>query len=405
MRLGVIADDLTGAVDTGVQFRKWGLSVGFLLQAEALSGVSTEAEVIVVNTDSREDPPAEAYRKVREAALSLASLGVETFYKKVDSTLRGNIGAEIDAVMDATGAEIAFIVPAYPAAGRTTRNGVHLVNGAPLWETEYAMEMDARESRVSAIINAQSKRKTGLVQLDAIRDGPEAIEGSIKGHRDEGAELIVFDAVAERDLLAVSEAGRGVRVFSGSAGLASELPCGLGLREVKPVLSIIGSIRSTTRSQAQLLQERLGTVKVEVDTLRLLEGEGSRLNEINRCTEEVSAHLKGSEDVLITTMLQEGSQDQATADERSIIGESLAEIASSALNGVEVSGLVLSGGATALAVCKALDITSAEILEEVQPGVPLLSLTGGLKAVTKAGGFGTRDTLIEAVNHLRRAHP
>lgn len=405
MRLGVIADDLTGAVDTGVQFRKWGLSVGFLLQAEALSGVSTEAEVIVVNTDSREDPPAEAYRKVSEAALSLASLGVETFYKKVDSTLRGNIGAEIDAVMNATGAETAFIAPAYPAAGRTTRNGVHLVNGVPLWETEYAMEMDARESHVSSIINAQSKRKTGLVQLDAIRDGPEAIEGCIKGHRDEGAELIVFDAVAERDLLAVSEAGRGVRVFSGSAGLASELPCGLGLREVKPVLSIIGSIRSTTRSQARLLQERLGTVKVEVDTLRLLEGEGSRLNEINRCKEEVSAHLKGSEDVLITTMLQEGSQDQATADEKSIIGESLAEIASSALNGVEVSGLVLSGGATALAVFKALDITSAEILEEVQPGVPLLSLTGGLKAVTKAGGFGTRDTLIEAVNHLRRAQP
>jgi len=87
---------------------------------------------------------------------------------------------------------------------------------------------------------------------------------------------------------------------------------------------------------------------------------------------------------------------------RSLVEEALGAVASAVLDGVRISGLILTGGATALSVCKALEVEDFEILEEVEPGIPLLSLTGGLRAVTKAGGFGGEDALIKIVKHLRR---
>jgi len=90
------------------------------------------------------------------------------------------------------------------------------------------------------------------------------------------------------------------------------------------------------------------------------------------------------------------------ADIKSRIEEALAFIALAVLRNTEVSGIILTGGATALQVCKALKVERAEILNEVQPGIPLLALTGGLRAITKAGGFGSESSLVDAVKYLRR---
>jgi uncharacterized protein YgbK (DUF1537 family) len=90
------------------------------------------------------------------------------------------------------------------------------------------------------------------------------------------------------------------------------------------------------------------------------------------------------------------------AEVRIKVEEALAAIALRVIEGVEISGLILTGGATALKVCKALKVEGVEILEEVRPGIPLISLSEGLKAVTKAGGFGSETSLVEAVKYLRR---
>lgn len=415
LRLAVIADDLTGAADTGVQFRKWGLTVEVLIGLDALRDAFRRADIVVVDTECRADLTEEVYRKVKEAAERLVSLGAEQIYTKIDSTVRGNIGTQIEAVMDAVDAEMAFIAPAYPANGRTTVDGYQMIHGTPVDETEYAEEMAIKEGHVPTLIRLQSRRNIDQIGLETVRRGLGALNRQVGALRDEGVEVIVFDAVSERDLAVIAGGARNIRTISGSAGLASELPLGLGLRSVKPVLSICGSTRSQARLQADALVERLGCSTVEVYALKVVEGGAPYKDEVERCIREVSGALRAGMDVLVTSAPEEDSAERAISLGRSLgLGEdevrsriegALATIASAALEEVAVSGLILTGGSTALMICKALEVERVEILEEVQPGIPLLSLTGGLRAVTKAGGFGGEDALVEAVKYLRRVSP
>ncbi|MHB1159801.1 MAG: four-carbon acid sugar kinase family protein, partial [Chloroflexota bacterium] len=110
VRLGIVADDLTGAMDTGVQFAKEGLHTVVMLGEGALP----EAEMVVISTDSRDEPADEAYRRAKEAGLRLAGRAI---YKKLDSTLRGNLGPEIEGLLDGLGLGRALVAPAFPSSG------------------------------------------------------------------------------------------------------------------------------------------------------------------------------------------------------------------------------------------------------------------------------------------------
>src|SRR5262245_12484195 len=105
--IAIVADDLTGASDAGVQFARQGLETLVLIDPRGLAADDGAVEVLAVDTDSRARPAAEAYRRAREAAEAIGRAGFNHLYKKVDSTLRGNVGAEIDAVMDVCGFELA----------------------------------------------------------------------------------------------------------------------------------------------------------------------------------------------------------------------------------------------------------------------------------------------------------
>ena len=405
MKIGVVADDLTGALDTGVQFRGWGMSVAVQM-VEASSATARNAEVVVVDVESREDNSEEAYRKVFRATEGLRSKGAEIIYKKVDSTLRGNIGVELDAVMDASDVEVAFVAPAYPAYGRTTIRGIHMVDGKPLDETEYRIE-----AHIPTLIGNQSRRKIGLIGLETVRMGPETIEKEVSKLKEEGVEVTVFDSAVERDLLDVCKAAGGVEVFVGSAGLASELPQGLGLCNALPALAICGSTRTLTRRQVSVLVERLGCVSIELDASCLFDKE-DYLDEVERCAKEAREAMLAGTDVAICSALREAAEEKVLklgeslgygeAKIRALVEAALGTIASKALDEMPISGLILTGGATALSVCSALEVGGFEILKEVEPGIPLLSLGDGLWAVTKAGGFGGEDVLINIVKYLRR---
>ena len=134
-RLAVIADDLTGANATGILFGKRGFRAISSLGG-AQCGLPGDPDVIVVTTESRAIPPTEAYRRVYQAAKDLLGLGVQHFDKRIDSTLRGNMGAEIDALLQALREQgtdaMAVVVAAFPGSGRSTVGGYHLVGGVPL---------------------------------------------------------------------------------------------------------------------------------------------------------------------------------------------------------------------------------------------------------------------------------
>ena len=131
--LGIIADDLTGAMDSSGYFAEKGLTTVVVLAP----GYSPTADVVVVSTNSRADDADVACEKVRQAVKRLTGRIV---YKKIDSTLRGNIGVELDAAMDELACDKAIVAPAFPAVGRTTVGGLLLVDGTRVAGTQFAQD-------------------------------------------------------------------------------------------------------------------------------------------------------------------------------------------------------------------------------------------------------------------------
>jgi len=412
LKIGVLADDLTGAFDTGVQYRNWGLSVevfiGNVKEVSKLDGV----DVVVVDTESRELKKEDAFIRVYHATEELTKLGVENIYKKIDSTLRGNIGIELDAAMEASKIKFTFFAPAYPTYKRTTLSGKQYVDNKPLNETEYVDELGVKTAKISTLIGKQSKRKVGLVGFDTVNRGVDSIKTRIETLKRNGVEIAVFDALTEKHLIDIVGAAGDTRMFVGSAGLASEMPLNLNLRSQKPVLSVCGSTRRISRVQVRSLQDRLGFKEVEIGVLKLIDGEAAANAEIERCVSEAVAVLKAGVDVSITSSPKDDSAKEFASyalqrglketNAKLIVEEAIGEITSTILKEVEVLCLIMTGGATSLIICKKLGVDVVHIVEEIEPGIPLITLSNGMHAVTKAGGFGHEDSLIQATQRLRR---
>lgn len=411
MRIGVLADDLTGAFDTGVQYRNWGLSVEVMIgNFKDASGLT--CDVVVVDTESRLLDKEEAYWRVYHSTEGLIRLGVERVYKKVDSTLRGNIGAELDAAMDASKAGFAFFAPAYPTYGRTTIAGKQLVDNSPVEKTEYVDEIGAKTSDIATIIGTQSKRQVGLVGQEVVESSVDSIKARVQALKKEGAEVAVFDVLTEKHLIDIARSIGDTKLLAGSAGFASEVPLGLGLRNPKPVLSICGSTRRLSRVQVSNLHDRLGFREVGIRINSLIDGEEAVKAEVRHCVGEAVEALRAGVDVSLTSSPKEGSAEEFIVyaqkhginevEAKLFIEEAMGKITSAILGETEVLGLLLTGGATGLMVCQKLGADRASIVEEIEPGIPLLMLNTGLPTVTKAGGFGVEDSLVQATQRMRR---
>jgi len=410
LRLGVLADDLTGAFDTGVQFSNWGLQVEVLLKGD--DHYVGDADVLVFDTESRECSRGEAYKRVTAAIATLKTFGVEKFYKKIDSTLRGNIGVELEAAISAVGADMTFFAPSYPTYGRMTLAGKQLVNNILLENTEYANELSIKTSDVTTIISHQCSRRVGLIGIGDVRLGPNEIREKLSKFKSQGVEIAVFDALTEKHLRDIAQTADEAQLVVGSAGLASELPAGIGISKCKPLISVCGSTRHLSRVQVTNLVERLGFMETQINVNHLIQGGIAVENEVERCVGEAVKFLRGGVDVSLTVSPRESSRGEFMLytennsvnpdDVRYIVGEAFGRITSEILKQVEVKGLLLTGGATSLHVCEKLGVGSAKIVAEVEPGMPLVLLSNGILAVTKAGGFGVENSLVQAAQYLRR---
>ncbi len=407
--VALLADDLTGASDAGVQFARRGLETMVCFEAPEPADCA-DVQVVALDTDTRHAPPDAAYETVRGAAKRLRQLGPEHVYKKVDSTLRGNLGAEIDAVMDAFDLALAVVAPAFPRQERTTVHGVHYLRGVPVSESEIGRDARApvAESNLVHLLGAQSRRSTGLVDLSALDLGAEAIRDRIEQVTAHGARVLAFDASSDEHLAQIVEAvaHAPLRVlWVGSAGLAKKLAEGLALPAGAPfgtqlpvaggpVLVVVGSLSSTAQEQAATVRAA-GIAAVQLD-VAVAAGGREYEAELSRGGERVAAALERGQDVMLTTVGAESPSADAIAD-------ALGHVVADAFARHPVGGFVLTGGDTARAVCRRLDVTGIRLLAEVEPGVPLGRLEGGCEAlaVTKAGAFGSADTLVRALRALK----
>jgi uncharacterized protein YgbK (DUF1537 family) len=400
----IIADDLTGAADTGASLARAGW-----LTLVALHSITQlpACDALVLSTQSRGLAPAEAEARVRLAARQAQGEGqteAPYIYKKLDSTLRGHPALELAAVMDALGLERALIAPAFPAQGRTTFGGRQLLDNIPLDETTFGREVPCSDLLI-LFRDQPDGGSARHIDLATVRCGPAAIRAALE-IPDPG--LMVADAETDADLVAIARAGlrSGIRLWCGSAGLAralaAVLPRPLGEtpapgplpRPGGPTLVLAGSRHPRTARQVEVGHGR-GATLIHLAPGTLIDDARA----IQRTIQRASQRLADYEHVILTTTGEDASPlgDQAVAD-------ILARIARALVADDCLGGLVLTGGDIAAAVCAKLDASAIWLRGETQPGIPWGIMLGGIRpglpVVTKAGGFGTDHALAEAIMRL-----
>lgn len=440
LQVGVIADDLTGAGDAGLQFFNKGLATWVATGPGGL--IPPEAEAISVNAGGRARSPADAADGVAQAGAWLRAQGCATFYHKVDSTLRGNLAAEVGRLLHALELDLAVVSPAFPDAGRITIGGFQLVDGVPVALSSYGQDPlgPVEESHLPTFLQ-QAGNKTALIDLRTVLMGWEKIVGSVAEARAKGTRAVVVDAARTEDLASIGRAiahlGPGVLPV-GSAGLARELPVSRSARRIPrlleadpfdrpmghvrvlgrtpPVLIVSGSCNPVTLAQLAAVQDEARIVTVDVRQLLLTEGGGTWAadlhEELERTARQALQGLLAGRDVVVTTTLdlEQVARDQALGRDLGLsawqLGEqlcvALGSLARRLWSTAPIGGLVVAGGQTAAAVCKALAADCLEIVGEAIPAVPILRPAGiDLRMVTKSGGFGPPDALIRIAGRLR----
>ena len=390
MLIAVIADDLTGAADTGVQFVHAGYRTAVFFRATEV--VEDGLDAVVFDTDSRAMSQGFAAKRVVDAAH--AARGARIVYKKLDSTLRGNVAAELAAALGGARRARAIVAPAFPAAGRTTVGGIQRVHGVPVDETEMANDphTPVREAHVPSLL-ADAFSSVGLLSVEDLAE-PDLVSSALEDH-----DCVVADAERDADLEALVRAvpDPAGLLWAGSAGLALALgsvypgPYAGTTRvrrtPVRPVLVVVGSLSGVAREQVRRLVDAYGEVDVPVDS--------KAPNAVREAVGAARRALAGGTCAVVH------SPEERSASSESVLG-SLSEVAALLSEEGLFEGLVLTGGATAVGVAQRLGASGIRLEGEVETGVPMGLLAGPrpYPVVTKAGGFGRPDTLVGAVEAL-----
>ena len=419
--LAIIADDLTGAMDTGVHFlAQQSRPLLQIADGTPLRLTSPPGEdVLVLDTETRHLNAREAYDRVKVVASELVAAGYLPFFKKIDSTYRGNVGTEIDAMMDVLRFPAAAVISAVPRAGRTVQNGMCLVRGVPLHESESGADRLSPHvtSSTQEIIGSQSARNSVLIDHTVTSIHPPELAAQLAHHIQIGAEILLFDATTDHEIRQIVKALRLVPeplLLVGAAGLAEALAGADsavhpdGLLGEGPALFVSGSLMRTTADQADQLAghtDRIGSIALRPDAVV-----NAPANEANRIVENaVDLAQSGRHILLRTTNGHPDSEPPGLAPiDAGDIERFIGRIARRIVESSTVGTLVLSGGSTAVAVMEALGVTDLRIIAEVESGLPVCDaqIRGSgrrYRIVTKAGGFGKIDSYETIMEMMDRA--
>jgi uncharacterized protein YgbK (DUF1537 family) len=330
--------------------------------------------------------------------------------KRVDTTLRGNVGAEADAVLgESPRGTRALVVPAFPDAGRVTVGGLHMVDGVPLADTPAARDPLApvRSSRVAALLRAGTSRPVAELALDVVQDGPEAVAAALRKPGEHGGlpELVVCDATANRHLVTIARAAamvtagdgtRWVSVDSGPFGVRLAAALGISPASGAPaVLAVVGSITEQTGVQVARTETELGARYVEVALDAL---------DPRQVAERAGGLFRAGHRVVGIRSLPPAPGRPADPAAAARIPGALAEAASIVTSRHPVDGLYATGGDIAAALTHRLRAEGFEIDTDVLPLAVAGRLAGGpldgMPFATKGGLIGGADAAVACIEHL-----
>ncbi|WP_372713409.1 four-carbon acid sugar kinase family protein [Ilyobacter sp.] len=416
----IIADDFTGANDTGVKFSKKSIKTIVTTRLEDFKKELEKCETLVIDLESRFDRKDIAFKKSYDVSRRLKSMGIKRIYKKIDSTFRGNIGSEIDGAMKGGDFETTFLIPALPNAMRTTENGNVFLNDILLEKTEISLDprTPVKESFIPNILSIQSNKKVGLINYEEIEKGQ--IKSKIDKLLLENCEIIVFDSINDTHLNLIAfciekNFKNNNIMLAGSAGFAEKIPNIYDLiPKIPSALVIAGSISEVTRNQIIFFSEesKIKGIKVNVENLF----NKNKSFEKIKIMKQVKEKYTKNEDILIYTTdkrdevnelfskIETSELNLEKISER--IANFLGEITKDILEQFKVSGLFLTGGDTAIKVSSALKnegiIIEREIVEGVPYGYFLDEKYKDMIVVSKAGAFGKKDAILKSIEFIKK---
>ena len=410
----MIADDFTGALDTGVQFAACGIPTRVVVDPE-IDFASIHAKVLVVDTETRHLPAGQAYEIVSKLTRRACAAGVSFIYKKTDSALRGNIGAELAAVLKASGRKQLPFLPAFPQMNRLTQNGVHYIDGAPVTESPFGKDPfePVRHSAVASLIASQT-------------DLPAKSYPALNDHESapDEAGILIFDAASVEDL---ARTGRQLAhrnllaVSAGCAGFGAVLPELLGIEKGEPaklprldsrLLIVCGSVNPITVAQMDWAQ-KAGFARLRLTPEQKLTPGYWQTGEGQKQLALIDEMLAANPYCIIETNDEGGNQ--LTADYAARLGidlETLRQRISGSLGNLvggifaspHLGTLLMTGGDTLLQCMNCVGVSQLEPICEMEKGVVLASFTYKgctRRIITKSGGFGQESLFTDLARRIR----
>jgi uncharacterized protein YgbK (DUF1537 family) len=413
----VIADDLTGASDAGLPFAKRGLRTTVWLDFSSELR-EMRSDVVVFDTDVRSVAAPDALVRMNSLLASLDPPVPSRIIKKMDSTLRGNLGPELRALLDAMPDAVAIVCPAFPKQGRTCRDGMVYVHGVRVDATDFARDpvSPVRDARVAAQLDAPA----ALLTLAALRVGTPHVNEEIERARRHGIRIVVADAETDDDLhtLATLANERDDILWAGSSGLLEYLAndiadrchpeppschpeppsCHPELVEGRATIApfATGPVVFVVGSRSDMTQRQIESFAAKPGRHTELIGAGDLIENPAAIARKAAAAAKAMHRGLDTLIAVEGDCHGDPQSTSRRIRERLVAMVDESVRSDSGATVVLSGGDVARTFCDHRGIRGLELLAEVAPGIPISRAIGAnLFVVTKAGGFGHANTYLD----------
>lgn len=408
IKLLVIADDLTGALDTGVQFGSKTALVKLYtceLAADMFENIPDNIEVLIVDTETRHSDHQTAYEKIYNLVCTARKLKISCIYKKTDSGMRGNIGSELSAALAASGRERIHFVPAFPQIGRTTIDGVQYIDGVPVDESVFGKDPfePVQYSAVRDIIGAQCNTEFHVLN-EVTEDG-----------RNRG--ILLYNCRTEQDLQKIAKELKRSEEFglvAGCAGFAAVLPEMVGVKYVvsprpklcRRLLVVCGSLNPVSLRQMKTA-EAYGAFRIRLSNRQKLDEDFFDTEEGIRFVEDTALEIRKYRCTMIestdfdqadSSLEYARSKGMAAEEIRSRISDHLGMLLGRLLEKDVHDTIFITGGDTLLSFMKYIGLDQLSPICELYPGVVLSEIAYHSRVyhlISKSGGFGNEELLLD----------
>ncbi|WP_080874075.1 four-carbon acid sugar kinase family protein [Oceanobacillus timonensis] len=435
-KLGIVADDLTGATTAGVLLARSNIPVAAYFDSDNLSK-DKEQEAFILTTDSRSIKKEEAKARVQQAVIQLKENGATYLAKRIDTTLRGNIGAEVEAMLEMMDDDaIGIMVPAMPQSKRILVGGYSIIDNIPLSQTPVAKDVrtPVEESHCPTLIKNQTDYPVETISLNTILAGKASLEKRLQKVRESGAKIVIADAVSLEHIDVIAQVVSGLKwnVLMIDPGPFTERMAyynGFTMKEEAlntsavsteqqkgTVLAVAGSASSVTKEQIHHLAKQENVIQIPVAAKDLVCSNETSSKEIRRVIDVAVNHLKDTspQALIIETSVtnervdlkaEERRNGLSLGDAADNINKALGEITKGILlQTSKVKGIYMTGGDTMVHILKTLEAVGIKLLDYVIPqadlGIVIGGHSDGLVVVGKGGLTGSVQTAADIVERI-----